>query len=323
MQVQCELCPRLCVIAPGQSGECRVRVNVDGRLTAVTYGFPCSVHVDPVEKKPVFHFLPGTTTFSLATVGCNLHCKNCQNWEISQQDPEQVQASPLPPDEVTRLALRYGCRSVSCTYTDPVVFYEYTLDSCIRAREAGLRTVLVTAGYIQPAPFKELLGHLDAVRIDLKALSEAFYREVCEATLAPVLNALTLARRHALLLEVVHLIIPTLNDRDEDLTRLCRWVRDNLGRETPLHFSRFYPQYRMSHLPPTSAETLLRAREIARAEGLTYVYLGNILLPDAANTYCPGCGELLVERIGFNVVKNRLARGGCPRCHKEIYGIWS
>lgn len=323
MQVQCELCPRLCVIAPGQSGECRVRVNVDGRLTAVTYGFPCSVHVDPVEKKPVFHFLPGTTTFSLATVGCNLHCRNCQNWEISQQDPEQVQASPLQPDEVARLALRYGCRSVSCTYTDPVVFYEYTLDSCIRAREAGLRTVMVTAGYIQPAPFRELLGHLDAVRIDLKALSEAFYHEVCDATLAPVLNALTLARRHAPLLEVVHLVIPTLNDRDEDLTRLCRWVRDNLGRETPLHFSRFYPQYRMRHLPPTSAETLLRAREIARAEGLAYVYLGNILLPDAANTYCPGCRELLVERIGFDVVKNRLARGGCPRCHKEIYGIWS
>ncbi len=321
--LQCELCPRGCVIAPGQSGDCRIRVNLDGELVAVTYGYPCSVHVDPMEKKPVFHFLPGTPTLSLATAGCNLHCKNCQNWEISQQPPDEVPALHLPPGEVAALAGAQGCPSVSYTYTEPLVYYEYTLDSCRRVREAGRRNVLVSAGYINPQPARHLFQQVDVARIDLKALSDAFYRDICGATLKPVQATLVLAREMGLWVEVVHLIIPTLNDSDQDLGALCRWVHDQLGPETPVHFSRFYPQYRMSHLPPTPVDTLHRARDIAKANGLAFVYLGNILEEHAADTVCPGCQTTLIRRRGFTVLANLLQDGQCPKCQRKIPGIWS
>jgi len=323
MVVRCDLCPRQCLVAPGQSGECRVRVNVDGRLVAVAYGHPCAVHADPIEKKPLFHFLPGTQSLSLATVGCNLHCKNCQNWEISQQNPEDVEAVSLPPGRVPSLAIQTGCRSVSYTYTDPVVYFEYALDCSREAREAGLRNALVTAGYINPEPWALLCGAVDAARVDLKALSDRFYREICGATLKPVLDSLVAARARGVHVEVIHLLIPTLNDGDRDLRALCQWMAGNLGREVPLHFSRFFPSYRMTNLPPTPAEALLRAREIARSEGLAFVYIGNILVPDGQNTFCPGCGGLLVERRGYQVLRNDIGNGRCPHCGRQIYGVWS
>jgi len=321
--VQCDICPRQCIIDPGQAGDCRIRVNIDGKLTAVTYGYPCAVHVDPVEKKPAYHFLPGTATFSLATAGCNLHCKNCQNWEISQQEPEAVPAARVPPDAVAGLALQNGCRSVSYTYTDPVVYFEYALDASVQAREAGLRNVLVTAGYINRDPARELFRHVDAARIDLKSMSEAFYRDVCDATLKPVLSTLVLAREMGLHIEVVHLIVPTLNDSDGDIRSLCRWVHDNLGPDIPLHFSRFFPQYRLRNLPPTPLETLYRARQIAESEGMHFVYLGNILDEDSSKTVCPACGTVLIRRRGFEVLENSLREGKCPKCSKGIYGIWN
>ncbi|MFH0878770.1 MAG: AmmeMemoRadiSam system radical SAM enzyme, partial [Lentisphaerota bacterium] len=202
MDVQCELCPKQCIIAPGQSGECRVRVNLDGSLRAVTYGHPCSLHVDPVEKKPIFHFLPGTSTFSLATAGCNLHCKNCQNWEISQQNPEDVPGHALSPSGIVEMARAHQCLSVSFTYTDPVVFYEYALDGCIKAHESGLKNILVTAAYINPAPLRDLLTHVDGIRIDLKSMSDDFYRDICGATLKPVLESLIMAKKMVRVLEV-------------------------------------------------------------------------------------------------------------------------
>ncbi len=321
--VQCELCPKSCRVEPGQSGECRIRVNVDGKLLAVTYGHPCSVHVDPIEKKPLFHVLPGTPILSLATVGCNLHCKNCQNWEISQENPENVSARPVHPAAVPILAYDYGCRSVAYTYTDPVVFYEYARDSSERAKEANLRNVLVTAGYINQDPLEELCRFVDAANIDLKALSDTFYRDVCGATLAPVLNTLVVAKSRGVLVEVTNLVIPTLNDSDDDLLRLCRWIAENLGRETPLHFSRFFPHHQMKNLPPTPAAALDRAREIARGEGMQHVYIGNIQRPEASNTYCPSCGELLIERVRYRVNRNRVRSGKCPDCAADIYGIWS
>jgi pyruvate formate lyase activating enzyme len=323
MVVQCSLCPKQCLIEPGQSGECRVRVNLDGRLVAVTYGHPCAVHVDPIEKKPLFHFLPGTLSLSVATVGCNLHCKNCQNWEISQQNPEEVEAVSLSPENLPELALQYGCRSVSYTYTDPVVYYEYAVDGSLQARKAGLRNALVTAAYINRDPFMELCRWVDAVRIDLKAMSDTFYRDICGATLKPVLESLVTARSLGKHVEVINLLIPTLNDSDNDLRRLCRWMVENLGPEIPLHFSRFFPNYRMKNLPPTPAEALVRAREIAKAEGLYHIYIGNILMPDGENTFCPRCGDLIVERRGFSILKNVIQNGKCPNCSEEIYGIWS
>jgi pyruvate formate lyase activating enzyme len=320
--VSCELCPKLCRIAPGQSGECRIRVNLDGTLRAVTFGRPCSVHIDPVEKKPLFHFLPGTSIFSLATVGCNLHCKNCQNWEISQENPENARAHYVPPERIVHLARYHGCKSVAYTYTDPAVYYEYAIDGCRAARAAGLKSVLVTAGYMNPKPAEKLYRLVDAANIDLKALSDRFYRDVCDATLAPVLNTLVLARSLGVLVEVTNLVIPTLNDRDEDLTKLCRWVAENLGRETPLHFSRFYPHHRMKNLPPTPSRTLDRAREIGVAAGLHYVYIGNLRRPDGGNTFCPKCRKLLIERVGYRVLQQNLRSGRCPDCNTEVHGIW-
>ena len=321
--VQCQLCPKACVIPPGAGGDCRIRVNTDGRLRAVTYGFPSAVHVDPIEKKPLNHFLPSSRVFSIATVGCNLHCLNCQNWDLSQCDPVDADAVRLPPAMLPAAARQYDCISVAYTYSDPSVYYEYALDSAIRCHEAGLRNVLVTAGYLNDAPLRELYGHADAANIDLKGMTEAFYRDVCGATLAPVLHALVLCKSLGVHLEVTNLLIPTLNDSDADILRLCRWVVENLGRDTPLHFSRFYPQYRMRHLPPTPAATLDRAREIAVVEGLHYVYIGNLLANDAGVTRCPGCGDVLVSRVGYTVETNRVTDGRCPRCRTEIMGVWN
>jgi pyruvate formate lyase activating enzyme len=322
VKVQCELCPKLCIIGPGQSGECRVRVNLDGVLRTVVYGYPCSASIDPVEKKPVFHFLPGTLIFSIATVGCNLHCKNCQNWEISQANPEDSRAFACPPAKVVALAKQYKCLSVAYTYTEPITYYEYTYDTAKLAREAGIRNVLVTAGYINEKPWRDLLQHIDAARIDLKSMSEAFYRDICSATLKPVQNALVVARSMGVHVEVINLVIPTLNDKPEELRELSGWVRANLGKETPLHFSGFSPLYKMQHLPPTSQQTLETARDIAMSEGLEHVYIGNRQTEKGENTYCPECRKLLIERVGYSVLQNRLKDGHCPDCGKEIYGVW-
>lgn len=322
MKVQCELCPKLCIIGPGQSGECRVRVNLDGVLRTVVYGYPCSASIDPVEKKPVFHFLPGTPIFSISTVGCNLHCKNCQNWEISQANPEDSRAFACPPAKVVALAKQYKCLSIAYTYTEPIAYYEYTYDTAKLTREAGLRNVLVTAGYINEKPWRDLLQYIDAARIDLKSMSEAFYRDVCSATLKPVQNALVVARSMGVHVEVINLVIPTLNDKPEELRELSGWVRANLGKETPLHFSGFSPLYKMQHLPPTSQQTLETARDIAMSEGLEHVYIGNRQTEKGENTYCPECRKLLIERVGYSVLQNRLKDGHCPDCGKEIYGVW-
>jgi pyruvate formate lyase activating enzyme len=323
MITRCDLCPKYCLIKPGQSGDCRVRVNIDGKLRAVTYGYPVAVHVDPVEKKPLNHFLPGSAILSIATVGCNLHCKNCQNWQISQLNPEHSSATPMPPRRVSELAKRYECRSVAYTYTDPTVFYEYTRDACIEAHKAGLKNALVTAGYINEKPLRELYRHVDAANIDLKAMSDRFYIEVCGATLKPVLNTLTIAKSMGVLVEVTNLLIPTLNDSDDDIGKLCRWIKANMGWETPIHFSRFHPHYQMRHLPPTPAETLKRARQIARASGLKHIYVGNILMKGASDTHCGSCGTRVIKRTGYRVLQNRVKGGKCPKCKKEVYGIWN
>ncbi|MEA3364002.1 MAG: AmmeMemoRadiSam system radical SAM enzyme [Candidatus Hydrogenedentes bacterium] len=322
MIIQCDLCPKRCLIAPGQSGECRIRMNLDGKLVAVTYGRPCAVHVDPIEKKPLFHMLPGSRILSIATVGCNLHCKNCQNWEISQENPENIVAHELPPRELPGIAASSGCKSIAYTYTEPIVFYEYTLDGSITAHEAGLKNAMVTAGYINSEPLKRLLPHIDAANIDLKAMSDDFYQDICDGSLAPVLNTLEITKAAGVWVEVTNLVIPTLNDSDADLQKLCRWVASNLGPETPLHFSRFYPAYRMKNLPPTPGETLDRAREIAKAEGLYYVYIGNVSRPGSENTYCHQCGAKLITRRRYTILENKLREGACPECGTEVPGLW-
>jgi pyruvate formate lyase activating enzyme len=286
------------------------------------YGYPCSIHIDPVEKKPLFHFLPGTKIFSLATVGCNLHCRFCQNWEISQANPEDSVAEFWPPDKVVAAAKYYNCPSVAYTYTDPIIYYEYTYDIAKLAKEANIHNVLVTAGYINAEPWKQLLQYIDAANIDLKGITDDFYVRVCSATLKPVQEALVVAKSSSVSVEVTNLIIPTLNDKPEQIRQLSRWVKENLGGETPLHFSRFFPRYKMRHLPPTSLSTLDMAREIAMSEGLVYVYIGNILSEAGQNTFCPSCKRLLIERSGYTILQNKLKDGCCPDCGKEVYGVW-
>ncbi len=321
-KVQCELCPRECIIAPGQSGDCRVRINIDGVLRTVVYGYPCSVNIDPVEKKPLFHFLPGTPILSLATIGCNLHCLNCQNWEISQANPEESTASLVSPEQLVAYARQYKSPSIAYTYTDPVAYYEYAYDTSRLAKQAGVRNVLVTAAYCNPKPWKRLLEVTDAARVDLKGMSDDFYRKFCSGTVGPVQQCLIDAVTMGVHVEVINLIIPTLNDKPDDIRRLARWVRTNLGSDIPLHFSRFFPQYKMQHLPPTPLDTLDIARQIAMEEGLYYVYIGNIRSRQGENTYCPSCHKMLIERQEYVVMTNNLKDGCCPDCGKKIYGVW-
>lgn len=322
--IRCTICPKCCRIPTGFSGECRVRMNIGGVLQASTYGRPCAVHVDPMEKKPLFHFFPGQQILSVGAAGCNLHCKNCQNADISQAAPEDIRTHDLPPDGIPALAARHACRHVAYTYTEPIVSYEYTLDSAQAARTAGLRNVLVTAAYINPDPLRKLLTVIDAANVDIKAFSDPFYRNVCGAALAPVLQAVTLMKAAGTHIEITNLVVPTLNDSDDLFRQLCAWVAEHTGPETPLHFSRFFPQFRMTHLPPTPIETLMRARDIARREGLKHVYIGNADTADGETTFCAGCGASLITRQRYVVTENRLTTDGtCPTCGKCAHGVWS
>lgn len=323
MKVQCELCPKHCIISPGQSGNCRIRVNIDNKLVATTYGFPCSAHIDPIEKKPLFHFLPGTKVFSIATAGCNLHCKNCQNWGISQRFPTEVPAYDMPPEKVTKLTNNYNCKTTAYTYSDPVAFYEYTFDSAIENKKHGLKNVLVTAGYINQKPLIELCKYIDGVNLDLKSMSNKFYEDVCGATLNPVLETAKTLKSEGVLLEVTNLLLPTLNDDEQDIKKLCKWIYSNLGKEVPLHFSRFFPNYKMRNLPPTSLETLKNARNMAKDIGLNHVYVGNVVGKGWENTYCPDCSKLLIDRYGYKIRSNKMKKGACPACGKDIYGVWN
>jgi len=322
--IQCDLCPKSCVMGPGERGDCRIRVNLDGKLTATTFGLPSAVHLDPIEKKPLNHFHPGKTILSLATAGCNLHCLNCQNWNLSQANPEDLENFAVPPKDIVKLASAQGAPMVAFTYSEPLVFYEYTYESCLAARKAGLDTVLVTAGYANQAPLKRLFAATSAANIDLKAFSDKFYREVCRATLKPVLDGLVLAKEMDVWLEVTNLVIPSLNDDPNLVQDMARWMVSNLGPDTPLHFSGFYPRYKMKNLPPTPAPTLVELAEIARAEGIKYVYVGNVSTSKDQNTYCPNCKRLLVERIGYYIRRMDVgADNACPGCRFKIAGVWS
>ncbi|NTV29617.1 MAG: AmmeMemoRadiSam system radical SAM enzyme [Candidatus Omnitrophica bacterium] len=320
--VECLLCPRHCRIPEGGRGDCRVRANVDGKLFSLVYGKPCAVHVDPIEKKPFFHVLPTSTSFSIATAGCNLHCKGCQNWTISQRPPEETDNLDLPPEAVVREALRAGCRSIAYTYSDPVIFYEYTFDTSVLARQAGLLNLLHTAGYIEKAPLADLCPELHAANVDIKGMTDDFYHRMSRGTLQPVLDCVLALKKAGIWVEITNLVVPTWNDRDEDIRALARWVRTYAGKDVPVHFSRFWPMHELTNLPPTPEDTLARARKIAMAEGLQYVYIGNIQSGNGNNTYCPDDGQLLIARDGYEVTENHLVDGKCERCGTAIPGIW-
>lgn len=324
-QVQCEVCPHRCRLKEGQRGRCFGRRATGGHVELSTYGRLSSVSDDPIEKKPLYHFLPGTRTLSVGAIGCNLACRFCQNWTISQPDDTRALRATLAPEQVAELAVRAKCPSVSFTYNEPIVSVEFVRDTARACRARGLRTVAVTAGYAQPAAREAFFEYIDAVNVDLKAMQDGFYRRLCGARLAPVLDTLCwLHEQPELWLEVTHLIIPDENDSDEDLDATADWCRTHLGEHTPLHFSAFFPTHRLTDHPPTDVRRLWLARERARSHGLRHVYIGNTRVEDGARTWCGSCGAEVIRRDGFSVTENRLSRDGkCPACGAKCPGVYS
>ncbi|MBL7075029.1 AmmeMemoRadiSam system radical SAM enzyme [candidate division KSB1 bacterium] len=321
-KIRCTLCPRECVIDDQERGYCGVRENRGGIYWTLVHSRPCSLHLDPIEKKPLFHFLPGTEALSIATVGCNVNCKFCQNWQISQVRPEQEPGLDGPPEAIVRLAVQRKCPTIAYTYTEPVIFYEYMYDTAELGREQGIKSVMITNGYISKEPMKKLCRVLDAVKIDLKAYTEKFYREFVVGGLKPVLDTLVLLKDMGMWTEIVYLIIPTLNDQPGDLKAMCRWIASELGPGVPLHFSRFYPQYQLKNIPPTPVSTLERTRDIALEAGLHYVYIGNVPGHPGESTTCPSCGETIIHRIGYTILDVKLNGGKCSSCGEVIPGVW-
>ncbi|HEY1206869.1 MAG: AmmeMemoRadiSam system radical SAM enzyme [Bryobacteraceae bacterium] len=321
-KTKCKLCPRECVIDDRERGYCGVRENRGGTYYTLVHSRVAAAHIDPIEKKPFFHFYPGSVAFSIATAGCNVNCKMCQNWDISQSRPEQVRSLYLPPDQAAAAAKQNGCPIIAYTYSEPVVFYEYMTAVAEAARAQGIKSAVVTGGFIQQEPLKKLCRNVDAVKVDLKAFSPKFYKDIVNGDIKPVLDALVTLRAQGMWTEIVYLVIPTLNDGDQEFIGLAKWVKAELGPDVPVHFTQFHPEYLLKNLPPTPVATLDRAKAAADAEGLHYVYVGNVPGHPAENTYCPHCRRKVVERVGFTIASIDIVKGSCRFCHQPIAGVW-
>lgn len=319
--IQCKLCPHFCTLKNNEMGKCRVRKNINGILYSLSYEKPISMHIDPIEKKPLYNFLPGTAIFSMGMAGCNLRCANCQNWEISQQSGEDINVQKITADEIIKMTKKSECPSIAYTYTEPLVSYEYIIEIAKLAKKVKIKNVLVSNGYINEGPLQKLCKYLDGANIDLKSISDDFYKKICQASVSPVLNSLKILKENDVWVEITNLLIPTLNDHKESIKNLVDWIKENLGKDTPLHFSAFYPCYKLMNLSPTPPETLRKAKEIASNAGLRYVYLGNIH-DEENNTYCKKCSNLLIERNYYNIKFHNFKNGKCLNCNAKILGIW-
>ncbi len=320
--MKCKICPNACIIEEGEYGDCRTKLNQGDKLYTIAYGNPCAVHVDPIEKKPLYHFLPQSKSFSIATAGCNLACLNCQNWEISQSSPLKTRNHDLMPEAVIENCLHYQCQSIAYTYSDPVAFYEYAYDTCRMARVQGIKNLIISAGYINREPLRELSKYIDAANIDLKSFSNETYEMLNAGTLQPVLDTLRFLKDEGVWLEITNLIVPGWTDDMDMIKKMCGWLAQNGFADTPLHFSRFHPQHKLAQLPPTSVDTLNQAMDIAVDEGIKYVYIGN--LPGGnQNTRCPHCHETVIERKGFKIIANRLNGSKCSFCDTTVAGVWN
>jgi pyruvate formate lyase activating enzyme len=322
--VKCRLCPHMCDISPEGRGRCKVRENREGVLYSLVYGRPCAMHVDPIEKKPLFHFLPGSNSYSVSTLGCNLKCKHCQNWQISQKPitGTDIGGEETTPGDVVKETIRAGCKSISYTYTEPTVFMEYALDISKLAMKEGIRNVFVSNGYMTEDAVKLFAPYVQADNVDLKSFSDRFYKEVCQASLEPVLSTLKRLVRSGVWVEVTTLIIPTINDDPNELKQIAQFIKDELGGHIPWHVSAFHPEYKLAYLPPTQAKTIKKAHEIGKDEGLKFVYAGNMPHGDYENTYCQKCGQALIIRRGFQVTTNEVIDGKCRFCGEGIEGVW-
>jgi pyruvate formate lyase activating enzyme len=321
--VQCQVCPNRCALNPGDRSICRSKVNIGGKLYSLAYGNPCAVHVDPIEKKPLNHFHPASMIFSIATTGCNFRCLNCQNWEISQKKPEEVDHGELFPDQVVKKAVSDRIPAIAYTYAEPVTFYEYVFDTAKAARAAGLKNVLVSNGYINKTPLVQLAAHLDAANINLKSFDDHIYRTLNGGRLAPVLETFKTLHEQSVWFEMTTLVVPTYVDKAEMIKEMCGWILRELGPDYPLHFLRFFPRYRLNRLPPTPVKTLEGLRDLALREGIHYVYVGNVPGHEGVHTYCHSCKKILIERNGYLIAQNNIEAGRCRFCHTPIPGRWN
>ncbi|HUW58667.1 MAG TPA: AmmeMemoRadiSam system radical SAM enzyme [Planctomycetota bacterium] len=322
-EVRCELCPHACRVPDGERGVCGVRVNQGGTYRTLVYDRVCSFHIDPIEKKPFYHYLPGTDAVSVATAGCNMSCKFCQNWQISQARPEDVRHQPLTTAQLVDVAVQRNVPTIAYTYSEPTIFYEYVHDTAKLGRTRSVGSVIVSNGFISEKPMRELVKHLTAVKVDLKAFTEKFYREVCGGALQPVLDNLKVVHSTGIHLEIVVLLIPTLNDGKEEIKQMCGWILKELGPDVPVHFSRFHPTYQMKNLPRTPVTTVEMARDVAASAGVHYAFVGNVAFHPYGHTYCPSCKTRLIERVGYRVGENLVKDGKCPKCATKIPGVWS
>ena len=318
----CLICPNECVLKEGELSQCNNRIVYKSKLYTMAYGNPCSVNIDPVEKKPLYHFYPGTTAFSIATAGCNLACLNCQNWTISQTTPQKTTNMELPPEQVVEECLKNRSKSIAYTYSEPVTFYEYAYETATIARTRGVKNIFKSNGYINPEPLKKICGVIDAANIDLKSMSESTYLKLTGGKLQPVLDSLRIYRDEGVWLEITNLVVPGWTDNKDEIRKMCKWLYQNGFSDNPIHFSRFYPVYKLQQIPPTPLELLNTAASIAAEEGLNYIYVGNVPGNDKADTKCPSCGQTLISRQGFRIVSNKLENGKCYSCGKKLAGVW-
>lgn len=320
--VKCGICPNECILKTGETSVCNNRVNYNNKLYSIAYGNPCAVHIDPIEKKPLLHFLPQSRAFSIATAGCNFACLNCQNWEISQTSPKKTTNFDLMPDRVVAECVKNNCTSIAYTYSEPVSFYEYVYDTAQLARSQSVRNVFISNGYINDEPLRKLAPYLDAANINLKSFSEEIYLKLNAGKLQPVLNTLKTLKEQKVWLEITNLVIPSWTDDFEMIRHMCEWLVANGFAEYPLHFNRFSPLYKLTQLPATPIATLLKAKEIAETAGCKYVYVGNVPNMGTENTFCPKCKKLLVERNGFAILAMNIEKGKCNSCGYGINGVW-
>jgi len=321
--VICRLCPRECHVPESDRGYCDVRWNDGGVYKSLIHSRVCATHIDPVEKKPFYHVLPGTKAFSISSSGCNLDCRFCQNWEISQVAPEKLLMVVAPPEQIPLAARDADCRLIAHTYTEPLVGWEYVRDVADASKTLGIRNIVISAGSIQEKPLREILPRLAAIKIDLKGFTEDYYHDVVNGELSVIKRTLEVIKDTGTWFEIVTLVVPTLNDDEDSMRRLCNYVAESLGPEVPIHFSRFHPAYRLQNLPSTPLQTLERIHGYAQAAGLKFAYLGNVPGHPAENTYCPDCGEMVIRRMAYTIIENKINEGGCPKCKRAIPGIWS
>ncbi len=320
-KVLCELCPNYCIIRKNGISSCNARKNINGELISLTYNKPCAMNVDPVEKKPLYHFMPGTKTFSIGTAGCNLHCKNCQNHHISQNMSDEIFCREVSPKEIVQMAIKNNCRSISYTYNEPTVFYEYMLDIAKIARDNNIKNIIVSNGYINPEPLLEILPYIDAANIDLKSFNNSVYKSLFKAELNPVLNTIKEIYKHNVWIEITNLLIPEKTDDFKDIDAMCKWITENAGDEVPLHFSRFFPVYLMNEHYATPVETIKKACKIAKKNNIKFVYQGNVGEADS-DTICYKCGTRLILRNFYSIYQINITNSSCDSCYQLIEGIW-